>query len=119
MFVMLDLLTKKTQRIGVYVWYCLVIHYEPSFTCYPVDSNALHSADAISDHVLSPRLVSLGPANGAQAHVHPIDGVIVCENQQQMLFKTNSPPYPFTATYTKEDYVNSATPERQNTKMLA
>ena len=68
------------------------MHNEQSFTCYPVNSNALHSADAISDQVLSPRLVSLGPANGAQAHVHPIDGIIVCENRQQILLKKNVSP---------------------------
>lgn len=50
-------------------------------TCDPVDGNALHPADAIGDHILSPRLVSLGPADGAQTHVHPVDGVIVCENR--------------------------------------
>ncbi len=54
---------------------------EVSLTCYPVDGDALHPADAISDHVLSPGLVSLGPANGAQAHVHPVDSVIVCEHK--------------------------------------
>lgn len=51
-------------------------------TCDPVDSNALHPADAIGHHILSPRLVSLGPADGAQTHVHPIDGVIVCKNRE-------------------------------------
>lgn len=53
---------------------------EPSLTCNPVDCNALHPADAVSNHVLSPCLVSLGPANGAQAHVYPIDCVIVCKD---------------------------------------
>lgn len=53
---------------------------EPPLTCYPVHRNALHPANAISDHVLPPRLISLSPANGAQAHVHPVDGVIFCEN---------------------------------------
>lgn len=56
----------------------MIFTSEFSLTCYPVDSNALHPANSISDHILSPRLVSLGPANGAQAHVHPIDSVIVC-----------------------------------------
>lgn len=53
---------------------------EPSLTGYPVYGDPLHPADAISDHILPPCLVSLSPANGAQAHVHPIDGVIFCEN---------------------------------------
>lgn len=43
----------------------------------PVDSDALHTADAVSDDVLSPRLISLSSANGAQTHVNPIDGVII------------------------------------------
>lgn len=47
-------------------------------TCYPVDSDALHSSDAVGDYVLPPGLVSFGPADGAQAHVHPVDGVILC-----------------------------------------
>ncbi len=46
-------------------------------TCYPVDSDALHPANAVGDHILSPCLVSLRPADGAQAHVHPVDGVIL------------------------------------------
>lgn len=50
---------------------------EVPFTCYPVDSNALHSADTISDYILSPGLVPLGPADGAQTHVYPVDSVIV------------------------------------------
>lgn len=50
-------------------------------TCYPVDGDALHSSNAIGDHVLPPGLVSFGPADGAQAHVHPVDGVILCENK--------------------------------------
>lgn len=46
-------------------------------TCYPVHRDALHPADAVGDHILSPRLVSLGPADGAQTHVHPVDGVVL------------------------------------------
>lgn len=53
---------------------------ELSLTGYPVHRNALHPANAISNHVLPPCLISLSPANGAQAHVHPVDGVIFCEN---------------------------------------
>ena len=56
------------------------IFFEVSLTCYPVNSYALHPADAISDHILSPGLISLGPADGAQAHVHPVDCVIVWKN---------------------------------------
>lgn len=52
-----------------------------SLTSNPVHSDALYPADAISDHVLSPGLVSLGPADGAQAHVYPVDRVIVCGNK--------------------------------------
>lgn len=46
-------------------------------TCNPIHSNAFHSANAIGHHILSPCLVPLGPTNGAQAHIHPIDGVIL------------------------------------------
>lgn len=67
---------------------------EASPTCYPVDSDALHPANAISDHVLSPGLISLGPANGAQTHVHPVDCVIVWENKDRTFL------YPFTVTQT-------------------
>lgn len=43
----------------------------------PVDSDALHAPDAVSNDVLSPRLISLSSANGAQTHVNPVDGVII------------------------------------------
>lgn len=46
-------------------------------TCYPVNSNTLHSANAISDNVFSPGLVSLGPAYSAQAHINPVDSIII------------------------------------------
>lgn len=46
-------------------------------TCDPVDRDALHPANAVGDHILSPCLVSLGPADGAQTHVHPVDGVVL------------------------------------------
>lgn len=50
-------------------------------TCDPVNGDALNPADTISDDIFSPRLVSLGPAYGAQAHVDPIDCVIVCQEK--------------------------------------
>lgn len=46
------------------------------FTCDPVYCDALHTANAISHHILSPCLVTLGPANGAQAHIHPINSIV-------------------------------------------
>lgn len=69
---------------------------EPSLTRYPVHGDALHPADAISDHVFPPCLISLGPADGAQAHVHPIDGVIFCEKSANyvVIFATSEPQIP-------------------------
>lgn len=46
-------------------------------TCDPVDSDALHTSDSIGHYILSPRLVSLGSANSAQAHINPVDGVVL------------------------------------------
>jgi len=46
-------------------------------TCDPVDCDALHPANAVGDHIFSPCLIPLRPADGAQAHVHPVDGVIL------------------------------------------
>lgn len=46
-------------------------------TCNPVDGDALHTPNSIGHNVLSPRLVSLGSADGAQAHVNPVDSVVV------------------------------------------
>lgn len=34
------------------------------FTCDPVHRDALHTADAVGHHILSPCLVTLGPADG-------------------------------------------------------
>lgn len=48
-----------------------------TLTCYPVNRDALDPANAVGDHIFSPRLVSLGPADRAQTHVHPVDGVVV------------------------------------------
>lgn len=48
------------------------------FTCDPVNSDALHPADAGRDDVLPPRLVALGPRDPVQAHVGPVDGVVGC-----------------------------------------
>lgn len=59
---------------------------ELSLTRNPVHGNALHPADAISDHVLPPCLIPLGSTNGAQAHVHPIDGVILCEEEIALFY---------------------------------
>lgn len=61
-------------------------------TCDPVDGDALHSADAVGDHVLPPGLVSFGPADGAQAHVHPVDGVVLCENKAKVFLSFLLPP---------------------------
>lgn len=56
-------------------------------TSDPVHSNTLHTPDAISDDILSPCLISLSSADGAQTHVHPIDGVIIYVTQR---FDNNS-----------------------------
>lgn len=58
---------------------------EVFLTCYPVNSYTLYPANAVSDHILSPSLISLGPADGAKAHVHPVDCVIVWENEWYIL----------------------------------
>ena len=50
-------------------------------TCDPVHGDALHATDAVGDHIFPPRLVSLRPADGAQTHVHPVDGVVLWEGK--------------------------------------
>lgn len=63
-------------------------------TCNPVDGNALHPADAIGDHIFSPRLISLGPADGAQAHVYPVNGVVLWKGPicYQLMLQWESEP---------------------------
>lgn len=51
-------------------------------TSYPVNSDPLHSPDAVGNHVFSPGLISLGPADGTQAHIHPIDCIILYKRKQ-------------------------------------
>lgn len=51
-------------------------------TCDPVDGDTFHTSDAIGHYVLPPGLVSLGSTNSAQAHVNPVDGVIVYRAQE-------------------------------------
>lgn len=48
----------------------------PRLTCNPVHGDALHAPNAVGHHVLAPRLIALRSADGAEAHVHPVNGVI-------------------------------------------
>lgn len=63
--------TAKVEQFYLYLilfqfHYCVHLQYlAVALTCYPVNSDSFHPANAISDHILSPGLVSLGPADGA------------------------------------------------------
>lgn len=48
-------------------------------TSDPVNSDAFHPADASSNDVLPPRLITFGPGYSVQAHVCPVHGVISCK----------------------------------------
>jgi len=47
----------------------------------PVHSNALHPSNSIGDHVFPPGLIALGSADGAQSHVYPVDGIVLCKRK--------------------------------------
>lgn len=61
---------------------CIFSTSAVSLTSNPVDSNALHPANAVGHHVLPPGLVSLSPADGTEAHVHPVDCIIFWEEKK-------------------------------------
>lgn len=57
-------------------------------TSDPVNSDAFHPADAGSNDVLPPSLITFGPGYSVQAHVCPVHSVISCKTYNTVNEKT-------------------------------